>query len=473
MQAGTIQKIISYYLQNERFLPELGRAQAEFFDLPPDGLAIAIVDKYEPYFMEWLVFDFRLKNGRGLLEDYYDCNPRKRPLYEMQVYRDLQTNVFGMVEVQKVYLDEGLDLLMLHTGEKYFVHEHKSTFQLKKGNLIFVRIAAVGGQYELVGSDSIIFPIKIDSFIKKSLIDKNKKLTPKDVIKFLDNKDDQDLPRTGEVSNIDLIKANFDDFLVSLGVNNLISTDLIQKWLAEINFEHKDLPIVDILVGLADHWPEEDEFNYLLELTSDLLNNSPQKALKGKSPNDLVRKNPEAVGSKGFTSSIRRIGGKWGDYANKATEYLQDMKIPKAVNHFEKAFRNLLKEKTTGRYVFALFANLGVCYMYFGSEFMARKLLEISIKLKPNYEFGKKMLAELDSDQQTEQIALAIRFALERARVPELKDFWRIAKNYSDGELRRAYYEISLADNKTEWERDLAKKYYDFLKILEIDFSDV
>ena len=136
MQPGTIEKIISYYLENKKFQEEIERAKKEFFDSPKDGIVISVNEKYEPYFMEWLIFDFRLKNGKSLVEDYYDRNPRKRPLYEMQVYRDLQDNAYGMAEVQKVYPGEGLDLLMLHTGQKYHVHEHSATFDLKKNTLI-------------------------------------------------------------------------------------------------------------------------------------------------------------------------------------------------------------------------------------------------------------------------------------------------------------------------------------------------
>ncbi|MFH1030691.1 MAG: hypothetical protein V1770_05540 [bacterium] len=156
-----------------------------------------------------------------------------------------------------------------------------------------------------------------------------------------------------------------------------------------------------------------------------------------------------------------------------ATEYLKDFKVLKALDYYEKAFKILLKEKTTGRHIFSVFANMGVCHLYFGAEFTARKLFGISLELNRNYEFGKKVLAEMDSDTGTEQLAETIRFALERARTKKLKDFWKKAKNYSDADLRRAYYDISLSDHENEWENYPAKKYYDFLKKLEIDFNKV
>jgi len=472
MQSGTIEKLISYYWEGEKFQEEIERARKEFFDTAQDGIILAVDEKYEPYFMEWLVFDFRLKNGKHLIEDYYDCNPRKCQLYEMQIYRDLRDNVYGLAEVRRVYLGEGLDLLMLHTGEEYFAHEHSGTFQLKKGNLIFARIAKVGGRYELVSGNTFVLPIHLDSRTKKHFVDKTKKFTPKDAIGFLNN-NNKSAPMIDERVDVTEIKADFDDLLDDLAISKMVDADLVQKWLANIDFKRVGMPLVDILVGLTKHWPDEGQMNRLLKLTSELANNSPRKELGGKSPQEMTKEQKHKMGSKGFESSIRRIGGEWPDHANKATSYLKDLKVPKALDCFEKTFKTLFEEKTTGRYIFSVFANMGVCHLYFGGEFMARKLLEISLELNPSYEFGQKMLAEMDSDKGTAQLALEIRFALKIAHTKELKDFWKEAKNYSDTELRRAYYKISLADYEADWENDPAKKYYDFLKQLEIDFSGV
>ncbi|MEA1962903.1 MAG: hypothetical protein U9M94_01540 [Patescibacteria group bacterium] len=460
-------------MENDKFREEIECAKKEFFDSPEDGIIISIDEKYEPYFIEWLVFDFRLKNGESLLEDYYDRNPRKRPLYEMQIYRDLQDNVYGMVEVQKVYPGEGLDLLMLHTGGKYHVREHSATHQLKKNNVIYSRIAKIGDHFELVGADSFILPVRMDSQTKKYFINKKKKFTPKDAVDFFKKDKGVEEPPLPETADIENIKIDFDKLLDDLDIKGMISAGLVQKWLANINFNRTGAPLVDILVGLVEHCPDESQMNRMLDLTSALANHSPQKALKGKSPQEMFEDNKHMFGSKGFDTSVRRIGGEWPDYANKAASYLKDAKVLKALDYFEKTFKTLLKEKTTGRYIFSVFANTGICYLHFGCEFIALKLLSISLELNQDYEFGKNMLAKLDRGEGTEQLATTIRFTLKRARVKELKEFWKKAKNYSDAELRQAYYEISLADCEAEWEDSPAKKYYDFLQKLEIDFSGV
>ena len=286
-------------------------------------------------------------------------------------------------------------------------------------------------------------------------------------------KEDKGLEPLPDVENIGKIKADFDYLLDDFGIGGMLSAGLVQKWLKEIDFKRKNLPLIDIIVGLTERWPAEDQMDNLLNLVTVLANQSPQRKLKGKSPQEMLEKHSHEFGSKGFESSIRRIGGEWPNYANKATGCLKDFKMPKALDYYEKTFKTLLKEESTGRYIFSVFANAGVCYLHFGSEYMARKLLDISLELNQNYAFGKKILKEMDSKKGTEQLALAIRFALKRARTKELKIFWKKAKNFSDAKLRRAYYDISLADHEAMWKNDPAKKYYDFLKQLEIDFSRV
>ena len=471
MQSGTIENLISYYTGSDKFQEEIERAKKEFFDSHADKIILMLDEKYKPYFIEWLVFDFRLKNGKGLLEDYYYRNPRKRPLYEMQVYKDLQDNIYGMVEVQKVYIGEGLDLLMIHTNEKYYVREHSATFSLEKSNVFFTRIANIDKQYKLAGANFFALPIRLDSKSKKHLIDKDRKFTPKDMIGLLKDSD-QPAP-SPEVEDIDKIKVDFDKLLDDLKIGGMISVDLVQKWLANINFKRAGTPIVDILIGLADHWPDKNQMDRLLSLTVALANNSPQKALGGKSPQELTKGHEHEFGFKGINTSVRQIGGEWSDYANKAIKYLKEMEVSMALDYFEKTFTILLQEKTTGRYIFSIFANMGVCYMYFGMEYMARKLLSIAIELNPDYKFGKKALAEMDGKKGDEQLSIAIRLSLAGVQTKEIKEFWKTVKKYSDAELRRAYHEFLLPDYEIEWKNNPAKKYYDFLKTLEINFKGV
>ncbi len=472
MEQGIILKLVSYYIESEKIKTEIERAKNEFFDAPSGSAVLEIDEKYKSFFMEWLVFDFRLQSDKSLLEDYYFRNPRNLSIHKMQIYKDLQENVYGMIEAQKIYLDEGMEVLMLHTGKKYFVRERAATFQLKKGNIFFGRIGKVGDHYELVGSDSFHFNIHFDSRTKKYFIG-NVKMTPKDAMKFLEGNEEENNNWSEQIENIDIeeIKKELDDFLDEIDIGKMVSADLIQKWLREIDFKRKNLFIIDVLVGLVDNFPSQNKINKLLELVEKLANHSPRKALKGKSPNEMAKGN--GFGSKGFDFSITRMGGEWTDYANKAMRYLKDGEISKSLDEYEKTFKVLLKEETIGRYIFSVFANMAVCYLYFGMEFTARKLLKIALEINKNYIFAKNLLATLDSGERAEQLADSIRFVLKQARTKKMREFWKKVKDYSDADLCKAYYDISLADCEDEWISNPARKYYDFLKKLEINFDDV
>ncbi|MDA3839501.1 MAG: hypothetical protein PF572_00275 [Patescibacteria group bacterium] len=466
MQEGTISRVMHYYLEKEVFNTEIERAKKEFFSVSENGSILTIKEDYEPFFLEWLVFDFKLTNGDGLFEDYYLRNPKKLPLYEMQIYKNLQNNIYGLLEVKSVDIGKGLEILILHTGKKYYIEEHNATFQLVKGNIFFGRIADVGGHWELVGSDSFMFDIRINDGYRKSFLKGKKKITPKDAILFLTKSKNSEKKEEGDIEKI---KIEFDDFLREIGLNDMVNSDLIQKWLKEINFKNIAAPIVDIIYNLSEDELSKKDINRLIELSSSIMNSSPRKELKGETPDELSK--THEFGSKGVDMSLNRIGGKWSDNANKAIVYMKNNDIPKALDEFDKMFKILLKEKMVNRYIYKLFANLAMCNLAIGEEYIARQLLGFALELNRKYKFAANTLKKLDSGENIDQLALPIRFTLEHARTKEMKDFWEKVKNLNDKDLCQAYYDISLNNCIFVWENSPAKKYYEFLKKFEINFE--
>ncbi len=467
MKNGTIENIISYYLENKKFSLEIERAEKEFFGLNNEAVLLSVEEKTREFFMEWLVFDFKLANGYSLLQDYYYLNPHKRPLYEMQVYKDLQNNIYGLLEVQKINLGVGIELVVLHTGEKYYVQEHLATFDCQKGDVFFGRVAFVGGHYELVGANSFKLNVFLDGSMKKHFINKNSRYSPKDASEFLTSNNNYDnIIEDATDFSLDEIAKEADDAIKELGIGEMVNAQLIQKWLLKISFKNPGV-IMSILFNLTENEPSSNNSNRLLDSVQKLINHSPQKALRGKSPNELKR--GVEFGSKGFRLSI--IGKEWPEMLDQATQLLKEGEILKAFNEYNKVLSILLKEKNTSRYIFSVYANLAVCHLYFGEEFMARKLLNTSLEIKNNYEFAKNLINKLDSYEQVSHLAESIRFILKRRKTKKIKDFKKLSKDYSDIELCKAYYDFSSEDNIVEWSYSPAKKYYDFLKKLEIDFT--
>ena len=468
MQEGIISRLIAYYLENDKFSTEIERAKNIFFESSDDATVLMIENEYEPFFLEWLVFDFKLSDNKGLLEDYYERNPKKLQLYERQIYKNLENNVYGLLEVEKIEVGEGLELLMLHTGKKYYVKEQSATHYLSKGDLFFGRVADVGGHWELVGSDSFNFNIRLDSKARKFFIDSERKLTPRDAIVFLNKQEDNDYP---EIKNIEEIKNELDVFLKEVGLIKMINSELMQKWLKEISFKNIPSPLFSILFNLMEDNLSDKKMNKLLSLSTDLMNYSPQKGLKGKSPMEISQ--TVEPGSKGYDFFVSQAGGEWSDKANKAMNYMKDKDVLRAIGQFEKTFSALLKEKTTARHVHKLFANYAICNLSIGNEYIARQLLDMALSLNKNYKFALDALKIIDVGEKIDQQVMPIRYALKNSRKKQLKEFWKKVKNYNDRDLCKAYYDFSIDDFIIEWQKNPAKKYYDFLKKLEINFDIV
>lgn len=468
MKNGTIENIFAYYLGSKKFRAEIKRAEREFFGLQEGSILLGSEEKANEFFMEWLIFDFKLANGRSLLEDYYYLNPYKLPLYKLQIYKDLQNNIYGLLEVQRVDQGMGLELLILHTGKKYYVREYSATFDLRKGNIFFGRVAGVGDHYELVGADSFKFDVHLDAAARKCFISKTARYSPKDAVKFLKENEDKYFPKDAADFSLAETIEEVDNIIKEVGIDEMVSARLIQKWLLKINFKNPGA-VATILYNLTESECPSDQDNRLLNAVMRLINHSPQKALRGKAPSEL--REEAAFGSKGFSLSV--IGKNWLQMINFAHDFFKEGEILKAFNEYNKAFASLLKEKITCRYIFSVYANLAVCYLYFGEEFMARKLLDTAIEINGNYKFAKDLIDKLDNHSQDHHLAESIRSILKYGRTKRVKQFKEQSKNYSDIELRKAYYDFSVDDYIFNWLYSPAKRYYDFLKKLEIDFSQV
>ncbi len=156
MEPNTIQKLLNYYYTRPEFKEEILRAIRKFFNKPKlsVGDTLELSDESdEDAFNEWLVFDFHLKNKKTLLQDYYDTNPYNLPLYQMQIYQDLQRSIYSIFEVADIMLGYGMRLHDLRNDKEYIVQEVSGTYQTKKGALIFARVGKVGDRLELVGGN--------------------------------------------------------------------------------------------------------------------------------------------------------------------------------------------------------------------------------------------------------------------------------------------------------------------------------
>ncbi len=480
MQKDFISRLLSYYRNSPKFDDEISRALKEFFS---EGLKDVFDEMLEPYFNEWLIFDFKLKNGMTLLEDYYDRNPHKLPMYQLQVCKNLQNNIYGMFEVKQVDVGEGMELLLLSTGEKYYVNEYLGTFDLKKGNVFFNRISKVGDYYEMVGANSFMFDIKLTPSFRKILKSSDEKMTPLDALRF------SGLGKSKEGSNrkkardnnlrefdLSLVLSELDTLFEKVGISKMINANLVYKWITKIDFKNKikSVPIIFTINNLIQN-PDENEENMreITNLITEIFNNVPDSKIKGKTPAEKLKElGDDYVPSHKVTFSK---GGKFWDYLEKSSKYMTSGEPRKSIEYFDKTFQQLLKEETTHFDVFRFLANKAVCHVLLSEFYLAKKVNDLALKLNKNYDFAidvKEKIKKIKKDDSR-----STDFVKKIRQNPEVVDHYafgdlksRIDK-LSDLEIVTEYNRGYEKYQKRAWKYDPARIYCEFLDKLEINFE--
>ena len=124
------------------------------------------------------MYDFTLSNGRTPLEDFIANNPFGSTEPELDLYRNLLDNVYGVFEVEEIELGQSLVLRDLQSGQRWPVQERTVTFTVVKGSRFFGRVGKAEDHYELIGADPVGLPSPFET-ARTSLRDLPAKLTPK------------------------------------------------------------------------------------------------------------------------------------------------------------------------------------------------------------------------------------------------------------------------------------------------------
>ncbi len=238
---GSIAKIYKYYFTKPQFKDEIIRAFREFFNRPNlfSGGKLELKDeKDEEMFNEWFIFDFRLSNGNTPLEDFYERNPYNFNIIQLQAYKDLQDNHYGLYKTKEVRLGEGLALENLQTGRIYQVREFSATFGLKEGQVISGRVGKVGDHYELVGSNPSFGPVKLDANIEKSFREDKTKLNPKVLREniFKDNLSEEGGMSFNDYSSPKDAENTMKKVLKKYELDRFVTTETLKEWIYQSFF---------------------------------------------------------------------------------------------------------------------------------------------------------------------------------------------------------------------------------------------
>lgn len=295
MQKGTIRKVIDYFFQYHS--GEMTFAMREFFDdqdIRPGGKLNIQDDREEDLFMEWLTFDYRLKNGKKLIEDFISINPHKMTKADLQIYEDLQMNKYGFYEILSVKKDQYIELESLQSGKIYKAQEKAGTHNVKPKSTLICRVGKVGDHFELIGCDPLGWPAYSTDRLKKIFRRDKSSLTPKDARKMLLDKDDEpsEFEKNLEMKDEDLIekRVNIINQLEKqlAKVKSPACVDDILKIIFKEKYNIKGNDYLPKIINMLDNGKKVVN-QELIDLAASAWNYFPHKSLGGKSPSEKAK----------------------------------------------------------------------------------------------------------------------------------------------------------------------------------------
>ncbi len=456
MASINISRLWSYYRNSPKFDNDMDRALKDFFS------DTSYSEELDPFFNEWLVFDFKLSNGLTPLEDYYLNNPHKIPMYELQVYKNIQDNAYGLLEVLRVDTGKGMLLRNLNTKKEYYVEEYQATFSFKKADLFFSRIARVNGGFKLMGANSF----KLRSKSEFGSLEPSLKTTISILSKELGL----------EKFDLNYSLKKMDSLLEELGLSKMINSSLVYKWIKDFDFKNdfNSIAVVNIISSLMNHSDINLSLsNELISLISDISNNTPNKKLGGKSPAEKVKEMGENY-VPSIRSDIRKVND-WEEYLKRATLSMEKNSMEKSLDYFYEVFEVLLEKEAAPFYIYRILTNKAVCHQALGELYLAEKTNDLALKLNKNYDFAidvkKRIKKSLKHRLSSSDIAKRLRKDLPNDPYPLFQDIVKVMPKLSDKELLKRYNEVLRDYEKDAWLDDPSREYFNFLKKLGINFA--
>lgn len=176
-----LRHIIDFAMQKPS---EVDEAYRQFFGALPFS---ELKPKWEEFFLEWLIFDYKQSGGSSFLLEYILRNPDNLDGKTLNQFEQIaKTQFYSNFEIQKIKRGEWFSLEDLFTGKIYTVHDKKGSESVSGEGTIPGRIAQVDGKWYLVGANSVYFPITYTERAKRHMRKFNiKNFSPRDTVELL------------------------------------------------------------------------------------------------------------------------------------------------------------------------------------------------------------------------------------------------------------------------------------------------
>ncbi|MGB9722186.1 MAG: hypothetical protein ACPL28_12000 [bacterium] len=435
MRLGTIKRLLNYYFASPQYFDEILRALKSFFgnDVPPiEGGEIKFRNEEEnALFNEWFVYDFKLSNGKTPLENFYERNPYNLKNDELQIYKDLQENVYSYFKVIKKILGTGLVMEDVMTGRIYEVKEYSLTFEVYEGQSFPTRVGRVEDHYEIVGGNIYVMPVKLSPELELSIKKSKEKWNPKMIWEdYIKNRKTR--PSLDEYPTFAQAEKDLDDALKKYDLDKFVSVSLIKDWIYnEILNINKIAPLILSLL-IPEHPRYHEAIDECTKKLRRFNNVCPQKKFGGKSPFDMMKESQKKGVLPDFRFEVRRLD--FPEIHKKYHEFIECLSkkrdYKKGLRKINEIFKFMLENKIAHPEIYRLYANKATCHLALDNFEKGKFFLKIATKLNPYYNFPQRQLQKLE-------------------------DIGYYFEVYVDGYI----------------ERDPAYQYYNFLIPLKINFA--
>jgi hypothetical protein len=472
-----------HYLKSGKYNKEMERAEREFFDVKEGNVVFAIDETSQPFFLEWLTFDFIMNNGKTLLLDFYDSNPYDLPLSELKKYKDMaEENEYGPFEVLEVYKGKGLKIRHLNSGNVYHVREVNATYELKPNMVTFTRVGKVEEHYELVGANGFAWDIRMTEDFRKFLSEAQDKITPKKALslykgKGSESKDDSAHNTESLPENLEEARKELETAIQHSSLKGLVGAATIEQWIVDEVEKDKYRAasnVVNMVQGLFSDHTGREEVQLVIQAIMNLNNMLPRSDLNGKSPMEAKEENEKkGIGPLPMVDAPTPIKnrGNWKDLYDQMFEFMNNSDFLAAHQKCEEVFECLLNNKEIPREVYRLFANAALSCWGAGEEEQGVHILDQSLSLNPNYDFGVEMKDRYDRGEYDELIRFGRRQKLEAESKEALRHRWFLKdlKEWTTPAIFKKMEEFGIRSDEQEFRR-MAEKYLDSEELAEKHF---
>ncbi len=455
---GTIEKINQFYFDEPQRKKAFEKAMAVFFEVEAvsDLAGTEMPEEYLGLANEWFIFDYRHKNGKTSLENYLVEKSNNLTEEERERLKILsQTNHYGLFEVKKVVIGSGLEVCDLQNGQIFEVQERSATYSLKPSYVVPIRLAQVDEHWEMVGSNSVAWPINLQDGVRNFLKKTKDILSPKEIFKILSSDNDTRDRRKISIDNPDELvpeetKKELEKLLSSYQLDQYISIETIAGLCREVFEKKRELQeIISVVISLCDDNLNQDELEKLLKALLNFYNTENKKRLPQN--NKKPKRNSE---EKTISTDMMEIGGhQFLEAVQEAHRLMEEENYEASVKKFDEVFQIFLEQKIVKPDIYRIFANVAMAYFGAGLEEEGKILLEKSLELNSNYDYAIMTKKRLEND---DFIGLIM-----KGKINQLKERWNfdeICQEWSDDKILKQLAEFGVNTNKQAFLK-LTKKY--------------